>query len=95
MPKARSGPSKAAKSRPAMGRRSLTCTAERKRADFAKLAALSSVVSTRAAAPSVTSEQSVRRNGGAISGFLSLTWLQASNENAFCMCASGLRMAFS
>ncbi|MNP81449.1 hypothetical protein D3C76_1798050 [compost metagenome] len=48
-----------------------------------------------AAAPSVTSEQSVKRSGWAMQGLLSDTVLQCSKLIALCICAKGLAMALA
>ena len=71
-------PSNWVMSRLLMGRKSLTCTAARKRTALPRLRAVSSSVSTSAAAPSDTSEQSVRFSGGATYGFFSDTVRQKS-----------------
>ena len=60
-------------SRLLIGRKSFTCTAARKRTALPIARAVSSSASTSAAAPSDTSEQSVRFSGGATYGFFSLT----------------------
>ena len=56
--------------------------------------AVSTSVSTTAAAPSETSEQSVRFSGPATSGFLSDTWRQNSKPRSFRIWASGLAQPF-
>jgi len=61
-----------------IGRKSLTCSAARKTTAFFMVSAVSTSVSTIAAAPSETSEQSVRFSGPATKGFLSETLLQNS-----------------
>ncbi|MNR17171.1 hypothetical protein D3C85_1338150 [compost metagenome] len=48
-----------------------------------------------AAAPSLISEQSVRRSGGAISGLPWDTLLQCSKSITRCICARGLAMALA
>jgi hypothetical protein len=48
-----------------------------------------------AAAPSVISEQSVRRSGSAMYGLLSDTVLQCSKLIALCICARGLLNALA
>ena len=58
-------------SRLLIGRKSFTCTAARKRTALPIARAVSSSASTSAAAPSETSEQSVRFSGGATYGFFS------------------------
>ena len=65
------GPSNATTSRRLIGRKSLTCSAARKTTAFFRLSAVRLSASTTAAAPSETSEQSVRCSGPATSGFLS------------------------
>ena len=76
-----------------MGRRSLTWAAARMATSFLNCLALAALTNTTAAAPSVISEQSDKRSGGAISGFLSETVLQASKLISRCMCARGLASA--
>src|SRR6516165_1290420 len=75
---ASAGPSKAMTSRRLIGRKSLTCSAARKITAFLRLSAVAVSASTTAAAPSETSEQSVRFNGPATIGFLSDTVRQNS-----------------
>ncbi|MNY36159.1 hypothetical protein D3C86_1706300 [compost metagenome] len=58
-------------------------------------AAVSSSASTSAAAPSDTSEQSVRRSGPATSGFFSDTLLQKSKPTSLRKCANGLLTPFA
>src|SRR5215216_7258567 len=79
---ARRGPSNSTASRREMGRKSLTCSRERKRTARRKELARSSETRTSAAAPSETSEQSVLRNGAAMSGFFSDTVLQNSKPRS-------------
>src|SRR5262249_3891445 len=66
-----SGPAKAIMSRRLIGRKSLTCSVARKMTAFLMLSAVAVSASTTAAAPSETSEQSVRFSGPATIGFLS------------------------
>ena len=75
---ASAGPSKARMSRRLIGRKSLTCSAARNTTAFFIASAVGMSASTTAAAPSDTSEQSVRFNGPATSGFLSETVRQNS-----------------
>ena len=75
---ARAAPSNRVGSRRDSGRKSLTCAALRKRTALPMPRAVSSSVSTSAAAPSLTNEQSVRFSGGATYGFFSLTVRQNS-----------------
>ncbi len=77
-PQATSQPSKSVMSRLLMGRKSLACAVPRKTTALDRPSAVSTSVSTTAAAPSETSEQSVRLSGPATSGFLSETWRQNS-----------------
>ena len=65
------GPSNFTMSRLLMGRKSLTCAAARKAIACCMPSAVPTSVSTTAAAPSVTGEQSVRFSGPATNGFLS------------------------
>ena len=77
-----------------MGRKSLTWTAARNTTALFMASAVSTSVRTRAAAPSETSEQSVRFSGPATSGFLSETWRQNSKPRSFRIWASGLAQPF-
>ena len=65
-------------SRALIGRKSLTCAQERNATALFIRSAVSTSASTRAAAPSETSEQSVRLSGPATIGFLSETLRQNS-----------------
>ena len=73
-----SQPSKATMSRRLIGRKSLTWPRPRNATAFFIASAVSTSASTSAAAPSETSEQSVRRKGPATRGFLSETARQNS-----------------
>ncbi len=72
-PQARAQPSKRVMSRLAMGIRSFTCAVARKRTRRRAASATSAEAITSAAAPSETSEQSVRLSGRATKGFFSLS----------------------
>ena len=71
-------PSNLRMSRLLIGRKSCTCAVDRNAIAFRKRSAVSTSASTSAAAPSETSEQSVRLSGPATNGFFSLTLRQNS-----------------
>ena len=73
-----SQPSNGRMSRFDIGRKSCTCSLARKATARRIFSAVAVSASIRAAAPSETSEQSVRFSGPATNGFFSLSWRQNS-----------------
>ena len=71
-------PSSLSTSRFEIGRKSCTCSAARKTTALPSVSAVATSAKTTAAAPSETSEQSVRLSGPATRGFFSLSVRQNS-----------------
>src|SRR5205814_6115470 len=87
-------PSNCRMSRLDIGRKSCACAVARKLTALPMVLAVSASVSTSAAAPSDTSEQSVRLSGPATYGFFSLSERQNSKPKSRRICAYGLPTPF-